>query len=72
MNVFTQPLYYGYDMKWNSKQSKAGLNSEFSFLFFFLLIIGYLTKTKEPGLPNNLVIAGGRTNAFIPFLRALA
>ena len=60
----TPPL--GQDMTQGQffKRSFTGLNSEFS-------LTSCLTKTEEPSLPYYLLIAGGRINGFIPFLRVL-
>ena len=48
------------------KQSKAGLNSEFSFSYS-----GCLTEAKEPSMPYYLLIAGERTDGLMPFPRTL-
>ena len=48
------------------KWSKVGLNTEFSFQ------IGCLNMAKEISLSNYLPIAGGRTDVFMLFPRALA
>ena len=52
----------GCDARSIFKRSKADLNTEFS-----VSLTGYLTKAKEPSLPNYLIVTGG----FMPFSRAL-
>ena len=49
-----------YDTRSISKQSKAGLNSEFSFSY-----------VKEQSLPYYLLITEKRTDGFMPFPRIL-
>ena len=58
----TLPLWVGYETRTILKQSSAALNLEFS-----LSQSGFHTKAKEP----NLLIAGERTDGFMPFPRAL-
>ena len=58
----TSPQQTGCDKRSVFKQSKAGLNSEFSFLLNWL---------PEPSL-SYLTLAGERTDGFMFFLRALA
>ena len=67
INVFTPPTQAGCDIKSILKWSKAGLN-----LKFFFSKIGWVTKAKEPSLPDYLPIAmrQGRTG-FMPFPRTL-
>ena len=48
------------------KESKTGLNSEFSFS-----LIGFVTKTKEHIMLDYLSIVGGIRSGFMPFSRAL-
>ena len=66
MYLPTPPPSAACDTRSVFKWSKAGLNSEFSFL------IGCVTKAKEPSLSDYLPIAGGgRIDGFMPIPRVL-
>ena len=56
----------GYGTRTIIKQSKAGLDLEFSFLNCCLTVV-----KKKPSLPHYLPVAGKRRDGFMPFLRAL-
>ena len=66
--AFTQPLLpqAGYDTRSIFRQSKAELNSEFSFSK-----TSCLTMTIKSSLPYYLPIAEGRTDGFMPIPRVL-